>query len=113
MWSFDLAEIKDDIEGFPPEVVEKMLERQEEQAGWKDIRIFQHYKGTGRTHGGFNWIQSVEKGSFWNEVIGKGNFDVFFEKYPKQETQQDFLEIMKGFRDLRARRLAEQLKDRL
>ncbi len=114
MWSFDLAEIKGDIEGFPPEVVEKMLERQFEQTGKKDIKVFQKYKSCSETVGGFYWSSSIEKHDFWSKIILAREFDVFFEKYPKeQETQQDFLEIMKGFRDLRARRLAEQLKDRL
>lgn len=113
MWSFDLAEIKGDIEGFPPEIVELMLTRQVEQGQKKDITVFQEARTASyRTDcdGGFTWSDTIEKHDFWNAVIDGENFDLFFEKYPKttphpEIPQQDFKEIMAGFKRLREERL--------
>lgn len=68
-----------DIEGFPPEVVELMLQRQYEQYGWRDVSFFE-----GSRVAGFSWIVTPEGARFWNKVIGDRNFDLFFEKYPSQ-----------------------------
>lgn len=113
MWSFDLDEIKDNIEGFPPEIVELMLTRQVEQGQKKDITVFQEDRTASyRTYynGGFCWSDTIEKNDFWYEVIDGENFDLFFEKYPKttphpEIPQQDFKEIMAGFKRLREERL--------
>ena len=104
MWSFDLAEIKGDIEGFPPEIVELMLTRQVEQGQKKDITVFQEARSA--SYDGFTWADTIEKHDFWNAVIDGENFDLFFEKYPKTTPpQQDFKEIMAGFKRLREERL--------
>ena len=72
-----------DLENFPIEVVEKMLEKQYKQVNKKDITVFQAYKCSEAQHGGFNWQDTIEGHDFWRDVIRKENFDRFFERYPK------------------------------
>lgn len=72
-----------DIEGFPIEVVEKMLERQS-YVNKIDVSVFQKSK-TKNTYGGaFDWGKATEGYEFWNKVIYRKDFDLFFEKYPKK-----------------------------
>ena len=109
MWSFDLAEIKGDITGFPPEIVELMLTRQVEQNQKKDITVFQRDKSTAaqkNCNGGFTWSDTIEERDFWDEVIRAKNFDLFFEEYPKIP-KKGFKEIMAGFKRLREKREKE------
>ena len=73
-----------DIEGFPKEVLELMLERQYEQTGKVDIGVFQKHRTYGLANMGFIWYKSKEGHYFWKCVICDKNFDVFFEKYPKK-----------------------------
>jgi hypothetical protein len=70
-----------DLKGFPIEVVEKMLERQREQTGTEDITVFQNNSISFK---GFDWKNTIEGCSFWNDVIFLRNFNLFFEKYPKK-----------------------------
>lgn len=70
------------IEGFPIEVVQKMVERQLEQYGECNISVFQDFRSALM---GFNWETSREGWDFWDQVIGHRNFDLFFDRYPKQE----------------------------
>ena len=74
-----VGEIKD----FPIEVVQKMVERQVEQGNKADVSVFQGYRNSGKGLDGFTWINSIEGYDFWDEVIYKKNFNLFFEKYPK------------------------------
>lgn len=76
---------KGELEGFPEEVVEKMLERQVEQGNKRDVSVFECHKSASINAGGFYWSESEEGRSFWEEVISNKNFDVFFECYPKKE----------------------------
>lgn len=76
---------KGQLEGFPKEVVEKMLERQVEQGNPKDVSVFEKDNAAGKSEKGFDWHESVEKSLFWYYVIIVGKFDIFFEKYPKSE----------------------------
>jgi hypothetical protein len=71
------------MKDFPQEVIEKMLERQEEQGNRQDVTVFERDPQATDYRGGFNWTASPEGYSFWVEVIEKNNFDLFFEKYPK------------------------------
>lgn len=68
-----------EIAGFPPEVVELMLQRQYERRGTRDVRIFEENRANG-----FSWIDTPEGGRFWNKVIMGKNFDLFFERYPRR-----------------------------
>ena len=66
--------------GFPPEVVELMLQRQYEQRGRRDVRIFELNRANG-----FSWLDSPEGGNFWCTVIMEERFDLFFERYPQRK----------------------------
>lgn len=71
------------LEGFPIQVVELMLKRQVQQGNPENVRIFQKYRSSDRTMGGFTWEGTPEGGDFWCEVIHNHNFKLFFEKYPE------------------------------
>ena len=83
-------EYKKELEGFPTEVVEKMLERQVEQGNQRDVTVFEFAKRAGRGTKGFCWVETVEGQYFWEEVLENQNFELFFEKYPKTKTELTF-----------------------
>lgn len=68
-----------DIEGFPIEVVEKMLEKQQLQKKHTNINILQDV-----ILGGFQWDITSEGFEFWESVILRKDFNLFFTKYPKK-----------------------------
>lgn len=72
-----------DLEHFPIEVVEKMLQRQYEQIGKIDISVFQKYNRSDIQRGGFHWADTIEGHGFWYSVINEEKFDMFFKYYPK------------------------------
>ena len=84
---------KGELQGFPKEIIARMLDCQEEQGNPRDISVFERDRKAGQRVKGFIWDKTKEGKFFWNEVIYTGNFDVFFEKYPKQgnhDNPQDF-----------------------
>lgn len=72
------------IEGFPLEVIERMIDYQVEQGNKPNVKVFQVFNQSDKNHFGFLWDLTKEKSRFWYEVIYYRNFDVFFEKYPKK-----------------------------
>lgn len=72
---------KGQLEGFPKEVVDKMLERQFEQKGVLNITVLESNR-----FGGFRWKDTIEGLEFWEAVVDEKNFDKFYERYPKQNT---------------------------
>jgi len=76
---------KGQLEGFPSEVVEKMLFYQEQQGNKRDVNVFERNKALGKPVEGFTWDKTPESFYFWEAVISKKEFDIFFEKYPKTE----------------------------
>jgi hypothetical protein len=83
---YPLPPYKGDIEGFPQEVVWKMLDRQDEQGNKRDITIFERDRQSGSSLPGFVWDNTFERAVFWAEVIIERNFELFFEKYPPTNT---------------------------
>lgn len=77
-----------DIEGFPIEVVQKMVEKQVEQGNEADVTVFQIWKNTASYKGGFCWDDTEDGRWFWSEVIEDRNFEKFFEKYPHQTVEE-------------------------
>jgi hypothetical protein len=63
-------------------VIAKMLERQIEQEYGNSLENLQNDNGHSR---GFKWKKAIEGHTFWSEVIIYKNFDLFFEKYPKNK----------------------------
>ena len=82
---FDLENYipKRQLEGFPKEIIKRMLECQEEQGNKRNISIFENNTAAVKKAGGFLWSETYENFSFWCNVIHNKNFNVFFEKYPK------------------------------
>ena len=74
---------KGQLEEFPREIVERMLECQVEQGNPRDVSIFEHYPNADQDSGGFNWRATIEGDDWWSKVIDYKNFDIFFLKYPK------------------------------
>ena len=84
---------KGELEGFPKEVIAKMLEEQVKQGNPENIEVFEKCSTAVKDEGGFNWGAS-ELGGDWNDVRDK-NFDVFFAKYPKSSsTESKYPKVM-------------------
>lgn len=88
-----------DIKDFPIEVVQKMVDEQVNQGNPADVSVFQERSAMGRSSGGFYWPETTDGDDFWRRVITYKNFDLFFDKYPK-EHEDDFWIDPKGRRML-------------
>lgn len=77
------ADLIGDIKNFPIEVVEKMMEEQVRQGNRADISVFQKNRMADIYDRGFNWNETTDGPLFWHGVVSNGEFDLFFEKYPK------------------------------
>ena len=75
---------KGELEGFPQEVVEKMLDEQVKQGNKRDVSVFEADVNSG-AYDGFDWYDTVDGYYFLAEVIDDLNFDLFFEHYPKKQ----------------------------
>ena len=74
---------KGQLEGFPREIVERMLECQVEQGKHRDVSVFECIPNADQHSGGFNWRDTIEGDNWWSKIIDYKNFDTFFKKYPK------------------------------
>lgn len=81
-----MTQYKGQLEGFPEEVVEKMLERQVEQGNEKNVSVFEKDRFADKEEGGFAWNITEEGDSFWSDVIVEEDFERFFTFYPKEES---------------------------
>ena len=77
-----------DIEGFPVEVIAKMLERQYEQTGKVDVKVFEKFLPSSKEDGGFSWKCTPEGFDFWKEVLTFEDFSAFFRLYPREDKRQ-------------------------
>lgn len=84
--SVSKSEYKGQLEGFPKAIVEKMLFYQEQQGNPKDVSVFEEKNTISKSEGGFDWRETTEGGDFWEEVIMKKDFDLFFSRYPFEIT---------------------------
>ena len=75
---------KGQLEGFPQEIVEKMLNYQVQHGNKRDITVFEDTILRDVHNGGFKWDKTVEGHIFWCDIIHKKQFNIFFDKYPKQ-----------------------------
>ena len=89
-------EPKGQLIGFPKEIIARMLECQEEQGNPRDISAFERDRTAGRGGKGFIWDKTKEGVDFWDDVIRIKNFNLFFEKYPKQDYQDNPQEFKEG-----------------
>lgn len=81
------ADLIGDIENFPIEVVEKMVEEQVRQGNKADVTIFQAASHSEHWNGGFCWGMTEDGVLFWHNIIVKRDFDVFFKKYSKVDSK--------------------------
>jgi hypothetical protein len=75
------------VDEFPIEIRHLMMYRQKERHGKKDWSVFQKNRTAG-----FTWSETPEKGDFWNVIINREEFDVFYAKYPKVQYPKDMPE---------------------
>jgi hypothetical protein len=61
-----------------------MIEEQIKQGNCPNVEVFQRYANADTADGGFNRSDTKDGYDFWMEVIDDGNFELFFEKYPKK-----------------------------
>jgi hypothetical protein len=64
----------------PKEIKKKMLKRQFEQTGEKDKNAFKK-----SIYNGFYFNRTKEGVDFWWDVLKNGNFDLFYQHYPKKK----------------------------
>lgn len=69
------------LTNFPPKIVELMIKEQVAQGNEANVEVFQKYKFTSKSLGGFNWGESVDGEEFWNDILVKLEFDKFYSKY--------------------------------
>lgn len=67
----------------PEEIKKVMLQRQREQTGTCDEKVFEENVNSSFDEGGFDWDNTFEGSSFWVEILHKKNLRVFYDKYPK------------------------------
>ena len=79
---------KGELEGFPKEIIARMLECQEEQGNPRDISVFERDRTAGQYVGGFARYETKEGNRFWYDVVNNKDFNLFFKKYPKQDNQE-------------------------
>lgn len=84
IFKVEQSDLVGDIKDFPIEVVEKMIEEQVKRGNCPNVEVFQNYTNADTADGGFNWSDTKDGDDFWMEVIDDGNFELFFEKYPKK-----------------------------
>ncbi|MCY1303134.1 hypothetical protein D9M70_528280 [compost metagenome] len=74
-------DIKDDIQGFPIEVVQWMVDEQVRQGGKADVDVFRLNRRYGNNS--IAWSNTQEGFDFCDRVIALRDFDLFFDMYPK------------------------------
>lgn len=71
---------KGQLEGFPEHIVELMLKRQKEQAGRRNIKVFEKDITQSCNGNGFTWSETPEGHEYWEEVIRNRQFNYPFPK---------------------------------
>lgn len=74
-------DLKGQIECFPIELVQAMVDEQVKQGNPADPTVFQKFTQSGKDKGGFDWDKTKYSPFFWAEVIACENFERFFEGY--------------------------------
>lgn len=73
------------IADFPMEVVERMVYEQINQRQKPNPTVFAIKKAAAPGEGGFSWAATEDGCAFWEKVINKKDWDLFFSKYPKKK----------------------------
>ena len=80
MYSVGEKDLIWDLKGFPIDVVQAMLFNQRQQHDIVDVTVFQTMRSADRN--GFTWGASAEGWDFWDEVIHRKQFGIFYKSYP-------------------------------
>lgn len=74
-------DIRGEIAGYPIEIIQAAVDRGVEQGGNENsvIRSLQY-----STSGGFSWSETPEGHSFWQRIMVKRKFNLFFQRYPRE-----------------------------
>lgn len=87
---------KGDIEGFPLEVVDRMVFEQVKQGNEPDVTIFEENRCKGKEGGGFTWEDTEERG-IWRDCIDRVYFGTFNDMYKGAHIiQGEYDEVMSG-----------------
>ena len=73
-----------EIADFPMEVVERMVYEQISQRQKPNPTVFAIKKNAAPAEGGFSWAATEDGYAFWEKVITKKDWDLFFSKYPRK-----------------------------
>ena len=74
-------DLKGQIEGYPIEIVERMVFNQVAQGNQEDVSVFQIKVDSNKANGGFNWKETPEGTGFWAKAINSHIVDkTIFEK---------------------------------
>ena len=79
-----------EIENFPIEVVQKMVDEQVRQGNKANVTVFQKDKESSIYDGGFYWGDAEDGFNFWKNVIHVSLFGVLFDKYPEGKDKYNF-----------------------
>jgi len=75
---------------FPKEIKKVVQERTEQQGNVFKVAAFDTSIIIGRIDNGFTWDNTPEGSVFWHRVLVNENFDLFWERFPKEtKTQPD------------------------
>ena len=77
------SDLVGEIKDFPIEVVQEMVNEQVKQGNYADASAFAKKATSVRSC--FDWGKSKFGFNFWNEVIGRHNFALFFDKKTKMQ----------------------------
>ncbi len=95
-YNLENYEPKGNLIGFPKEIIARMLECQEEQGNKRNVTVFEKWIEASQFKEGFAWDKTKEDREFWDDVIRFKDFNLFFEKYPKQDYQDNPQEFKVG-----------------
>ena len=79
------SDLKGDIEKFPIEVVQRMVDLSNYQGRWSDERGMETFQ-TNVCSAGYNgllWRETPEGHTFWDKVISDRKWDGFYKVYPE------------------------------
>ena len=74
------------ISDIPTEIVRAMLREQVAQENSCNVYPFERDKSVDKRDGGFTWSKSKEEHKFWDDVIINKKYQVFYDKYPKENS---------------------------
>ncbi len=67
-------EYEGELEGFPENVVNAMLDEQERQGNPRDVTVFERNKLASTSIGGFEWSNTPYGAEYWTAIITKRRF---------------------------------------